>query len=238
VPGNRDLLLLTSKSFATFTFGFVEDDLEQAEPFSVQADQQLARAIDYYGRAFGYGQRAMALEHEEWPAVLERPLDELAAHLGGLEQEDAVALFWVAYPWGSRINLTADDPASVVDLPKVRALMERVLALDETVYFGGAHLFLGATDATFPEALGGNPESSKAHFERAIELTGGRYLMAKVLYAVYYHARQSRDRQAYHAMLEEVVATPGDVWPEQRLSNELARQRAARWLEREEEVFE
>jgi hypothetical protein len=34
-----------------------------------------------------------------------------------------------------------------------------------------------------------------------------------------------------------VLATPGDVWPEQRLANELAHRRAARYLAAADDLF-
>jgi hypothetical protein len=60
--------------------------------------------------------------------------------------------------------------------------------------------------------------------------------MGKVLYARYY-ATVVQDRDLYVRTLKEVLATPGSIWPEQRLANELARRRAARYLAQVDELF-
>ncbi|GAG59489.1 unnamed protein product, partial [marine sediment metagenome] len=52
--------------------------------------------------------------------------------------------------------LNLDNPRAIFDLPKVEALMKRVLELDETYYFAGAHLFFGSLFAARPAMFGGN----------------------------------------------------------------------------------
>lgn len=238
VPDNGELLLLAAESFATFTFGFLEDDLEVLEEGEPAWEKTHARAVDFYGRALRFASSWMALEHEEWPAILNAPVDELEAHLATLEPEDAPGLFWCGFALAGSVNLRSDDPEAVMELPKIRALMNRVVALDERVFHGGAHLVLGSAAATFSPALGGDPEAAKAHFARAAELTAGRHLMTHVVNAMYYHVRQSRDRDAWRKLLEQVRDAPDDLWPEQRLANSLAKIRAARWLDREDDLFD
>lgn len=238
VPENRELMLLASSSFAGFAFGFLEDDIDALDDTEPEWEKSHARAIDFYGRALRYAAAWMAAEHEEWPAILDAPLPELEAHLETLEAEDAPGLFWCGFALAGSVNMQADDPGAVLELPRVKALMRRVVALDEGYYHGGAHMALGTAAAFLPPALGGDPEAARTHFERAIALTDGRFLMAKALYAQFYHGRQTRDRDAWRALLEEVRDAPADLWPEQRLSNTLARIRAERWLSREDAIFE
>lgn len=238
VPDNRELMLLTASSFAGFAFGFLEDDLDTLEEFSPAWEKSHARAVDFYGRAIRTGATWLAAEHEEWPAILDAPLGELEAHLATLEAEDAPGLFWIGFALANRTNITSDDPSAVVDLPRAKVLMARVVELDEATYHGVAHVVLGSAAASLPPSLGGEPEVARTHFERAVELTGGRYLMTKALYAHYYHARQSRDRDAWRKLLTEVRDAPADLWPAQRLTNSLARIRAERWLAREDEIFD
>ena len=54
------------------------------------------------------------------------------------KKEDVELLYWTAASWGSAISLGVDKPELVIDLPTVRALAERALALDET-WSKGAH---------------------------------------------------------------------------------------------------
>ena len=56
-----------------------------------------------------------------------------------------------------------------------------------------------------PPALGGKPDEARDHFERAIELSGGRDLTAKVEYARSY-ARLLYERKLHDRLLNEVLA--------------------------------
>ena len=46
-----------------------------------------------------------------------------------------------------------------------------------------------------------------------------------------------QDRDLYIKTLKEVLATPNDVYPQQRLANALAKKRAERYLKKIEEYF-
>jgi hypothetical protein len=114
-------------------------------------------------------------------------------------------------------------------------LMERVLALDETVDDGGPHLYLGVLLTQRPASLGGRPEEARAHFERALELGRGRNLMTPVLYARCY-ARLVFDRELHDRLLEGVLAAEPDA-PELALSNALAKREARALLDGADEYF-
>jgi hypothetical protein len=132
--------------------------------------------------------------------------------------------------------MTTDSVQAIADLPKAVLLMERVLELDETYQFGGPHLFMGIYKSATPEALGGKPEEARAHFEKAIEIGNGQYLMAQVLYAENY-AKKTFQKDLYVSLLEEVIQAPTDSVPELTLVNTVAKQRAIELLEEAEEYF-
>ncbi|MFV9615685.1 MAG: TRAP transporter TatT component family protein, partial [Gammaproteobacteria bacterium] len=79
-----------------------------------------------------------------------------------------------------------------------------------------------------PPALGGKPQLAKKHFERAIEISNGENLMAKVLYAEKY-ARMLFDRELHDELLQQVIdADTGSS--DQLLIDTLAKQKAAELL--------
>lgn len=145
-------------------------------------------------------------------------------------------LFWGGYGWATWIGLSKGAPAAVADLPKVEQLMLRVLALDETFYHGGAHLFLGIYYGSRPVMLGGRPEVSREHFERALVLGNRRFIPTLVAYAEYY-ARQSFDRELYVRLLNEALAFDLALAPDITLPNVLAKRRAKKLLAQVEDVF-
>ena len=67
---------------------------------------------------------------------------------------------------------------------------------------------MGRLKTIRPPALGGEPEIGRSHFERAIELSGGNNLAAKVEFARSY-ARLIYDRELHDRLLHEVLR--GDV---------------------------
>ena len=237
-PDNGDLLLLASSNFARYTFGFIEEKIDIANRRNdfEERDKQVAQAVDFYGRARNYGLRLISQSREAFPAVLEQDLEHLSLELKHLKKKHVPALFWTAYAWGSMINLRQDEPAQLAQLPKVDRMMQRVLELDETYFFGGAHLFYGVYYGSRSEMLGGNPAKAKQHLQRAIEISNGKYLMAKFLLARYY-AVLVQDRELFGQTLQEIISASTDLFPEQGLANQLAKRYAERWLNRIDELF-
>lgn len=164
------------------------------------------------------------------------PLAEFSEALRSAGSGDVEKLFWGGYGWATWIGFSKGAPAAVVDLPKVEQLMLRVLALDEGFYHGGAHLFLGIYYGSRPEMLGGKPEVSRDHFERALVLGDRQFLPVLVAYAEYY-ARQTFDRELYVRLLEEALAFDLGRAPDLTLPNVLAKRRAKRMLAQVDDLF-
>ena len=145
-------------------------------------------------------------------------------------------LFWTANAWGSWINLSRDSPRAIAEMGKVELIMQRVIELDETYYYGGSHLFFASFYGGRSKMFGGDPEKAKNHFDRFVELSEGKFLMGNVLFAKYY-AIQMQDRELYKNLLVKVLDTPGDVLAEQRLVNEIAKIKASKLLKDIEDYF-
>ena len=237
-PRSSSLLVTTSSSFSRYTFGFIEEKIEIADQQYdlVEAARLTDRAVGLYERARKYGLRAIALSRNEFSQALGGDLDQLSSELQHFGQEELPALFWTAFAWGSIINLRQDDPARLVELPRVKLMMTRVLELDEAYFFGGPHIFFGTLFGNLPELLGGNPENARYHLERAIELNEGKYLMAKFLLAKYV-AFPAQDRIHFEQVLQDILSAPPDLFPDQGLANQLAKRRAERWVKRADELF-
>jgi hypothetical protein len=237
-PDNRELLELASSSYARYAFGFVEDKIDIADSrYDLEEREKLVdQAVDFYERARNYGVRLIAQSRKDFAAILEQNPEALSLELERLGEKDVPGLFWTAYAWGSLINLKQDEPRHLANLPKVDLMMRRVLELDENFFFAGPHFFYGVYYGGRPETLGGDPEKAKQHFQRAIRLTDGKYLMTKFLLAKYY-AVPVQDRVLFEQTLTEVTMTPREMFPEQGLANELAKRNAYLWLDRANKLF-
>ena len=113
--------------------------------------------------------------------------------------------------------------------------MQRVVELDEFYQNGAAHLYLGILATFLPAAMGGKPDVGRQHFERVLEISNNKNLMAKVIYAQQY-ARLVFNRELHDRLLTEVLKAEPDV-PGYVLGNTLAQQRARELLDSADKYF-
>jgi hypothetical protein len=235
-PENRTLLELTAQGYCAYSFGFLQDELETLAEKDPHAQALRVRASALYHRCGDYGARLLHLGDDQFPDALHKDVQTLAAAVGKLGKDDVPGLFWTGLALASEIDLNRDNMELVAELPKVEVLMQRVVALDPLYYNAGAHLALGLLYSSQGKAMGGDPDKGRHHLDTAIQMTGGKFLMPKVMLARVY-AVTMQDRALYEKTLQEVLRTPADVMPEQRLANEIARRKAARYLKLTEELF-
>jgi len=185
--------------------------------------------------AWNYAKTGLCEYEEDWCKWPEADLKHIQQQLQDADDADVEALYSFATTWLGYIQANSDDWSQVASLPQVQAVLERVLQLDETHDHGGAHLYLGAIATLLPPAVGGKPEVARQHFERVLQISKGKHLMAKVEYARRY-ARLVFDKELHHRLLTEVLAT--DVHVEGlTLVNALAQQQAQALLADENDYF-
>ena len=192
-----------------------------------------ARSGPLSAKAHAYG---LALLREETGITPEMSLADFTQALQKTDRDQVGPLFWGGYGWALWIAAQKGAPAALADLPKVEGLMQRVVALDDTYYRGGAHLFLGIYYGSKPKMYGGRPELARQHFERALAINQRRFLPVQVAYAEHY-ARPVMDRELYRSLLEEVLAFDLASQPELTLSNQIAQRRARRLLDSIDDYF-
>jgi hypothetical protein len=234
-PENPKLLFFSARGYCDYSYGFLEDDLETLELGGrfAEADHLTRRLGNLYLRCRDY---ALRLLGKSWEKDFHKNIQAFEKRVKNASKSDVPGMFYVARGMGSAIQMMQEDMEMVAYLPVVKLLFERCVQLDEKYMFAGGHMALGGLNASIPEAFGGNTQVAKKHFDRAIELTQGKLLMFKVLYATMY-AKTVQDRTLFHSTLEQVLGTPTNTWPEYRLANELAHIRARRYLAQEGEWF-
>ena len=192
-------------------------------------------AIVLTAKARRYGERAICVTHTPACSWSTMDYDAFVAELGKVERKQIDALYSYAVGWLANLQATSEDWGAVADLPRVEAVLQRALALDETYEHGAIHGYLGILGALRPPALGGKPEEARAHFERAIELSGGKDLSIKVEYARRY-ARLVFDQELHDRLLTEVLSSPTEA-PKLTLFNVLAKKEAEGLLATSKEYF-
>ncbi len=212
-PENENLLLAGSKLYGSYTSAFVDDP---------------TRAQRLAGKSLDYARRALCLDLDQLCQASAQKLDLFNASLAATSHGDLKLMYAWAVAWAGWVQINSSDWNAIADLPKVTALFERCLVLDETWDKGGAHLYLGVIKSLVPPALGGKPELARAHFERAQNLSGGENLMVNVLMARHY-ARLVYDQALHDQLLHEVQEARVD-YPGFTLINTLAKSEAEQLL--------
>ena len=194
-----------------------------------------ARQKAFSEKAFGLALRAACLDVQWLCTVREMPFEELEQQAAAMPADEVPAAYALATAWAGWIQAHAEDWNAVADLGRVKPLMARVVALDEAYDNGGPRLYMGVFETLLPPALGGKPELGRAHFERALEITDGRHLLAKVFFAESY-ARLVFDRELHDRLLVEVLEADA-VEEGLTLMNAIAKERAHALLESADDYF-
>jgi tetratricopeptide (TPR) repeat protein len=220
-PENAELLLAGAKLYGAY-----------ASAFAVQPERMQRMSA----KALNYARRATCAEVESLCAALTKPAAEYAQAVALLDDEDEVPyLYALGTTWAGWVQAHAESWQAIAELPKVQSSIERVLALDDGHDQGGAHLYMGVLLSLRPAAMGGQPEAGRQHFERALELSQGKNLMIKVLYARHY-ARLVFDRELHDKLLKDVLAAPVEA-PGLTLINTLAQTQARQLLATSPDYF-
>lgn len=238
-PDNEDAYYLLIKNYASYAFAFAEDDIEQAKLAGDDdlTDYHKARAKSLYTRSIGYGFQWMEMKHEGSVAAQVNE-ESMKAYLAQFDDKsDAQMLFWIGQAWAGRVSATK-EPELIGTLWIGRKILERVVELDETTERGAAHVILGALQsATGVASLGPESfENAKKHFDKAIEINGGKVLLVKLQMATKYACHMADESpgrkqslEMYLKLLNEVLDAE-DPLPEARLTNAIAKRRARRYV--------
>ena len=219
-PDDPDLLASGATLYASYGAIFADDDV---------------RASRLTTRARRYAMRAMCETYApscSWP---NNTYDEFVASLAGIKKQDAEYLY--AYGFASLAFLRAhsSDWNSLAELPQIEALFNHYLDISGDEVNGAVYTYMGILLTLRPPALGGEPEKARAYFEKAIALSDGRDLSAKVEYARGY-AKLLYERELHDRLLTEVMAADAD-YDGYTLSNVLAKEQAEALLAEADDYF-
>jgi len=193
------------------------------------------RSRRMHSKALALARRAVCAEIDEGCELEKMDVATFQAWLSERDDDEVDLLYGLGSTWAGWMQVHSDDFNAIAQLARVKALMQRVVELDETVDDGGAHLYLGVFETLFPPAMGGKPEVGQEHFEKAIALSGGRHLLTKVMYAENY-ARLVFDRELHDRLVNEVLTANPRV-KGLTLINIVAQGRARSLMESADEYF-
>lgn len=219
-PDDPELLSAGAALYSTYAGTFVDDP-------------ERLTTLTETGR--DYGLRALCAVERSTCGAAAMPYDRFEAALAGVRATHVDELYGAAAAWATWIQARRSDWSAIADKARVEAMMLRVVEIEPSHGEGSPYLYLGVLATLIPEALGGRPEDGRRHFERAIELSGGEDLMAKVLLAREY-ARLVFDRPLHDRLCREVLEAQPRVRG-RTLANVLAQREAQRLLDDSEGYF-
>jgi len=224
-PDNTDLLIRASEAYSGYAFLFVEDT-------------DKLRAAKLHKKARNYALRALN-QIQDFGDPLTCSNDEFNNALKKLTKEDARALFFATNSWLSYMSLARNkDPETLNnDRPKILAMMDRMMELDDTFNYGTIHVMFAAYNSAPPVNLGGNLEVAKSHFDKAFKISDSKFLPFHYLYAKYYAVRM-QDRELFVNTLNKIISAPENLLPEKSFANEATKEKAKTLLKRVDEFFE
>ena len=230
VPDNEVVVMSAIGAYIGYGNGWIEDRVEVADAKDdwEEAEELRARALIMYERAWDLSKHLMRLRDENFDAALSLGIDGLDIWLKAVltEPEDAALAFWAGASLGARINMGMEDMDTVADLPLAKVLLARSVELDPDWLYMTPMMTLGVLAASeFPPDM----DRAKTIFDEVLEGTERRNLMVQLNMARYYAVNKG-DSKLFKELLTEVLEA-GDVLPEARLTNVLARRRAQRYLD-------
>jgi hypothetical protein len=247
IVNNDDLLLVEAGAPA---YLLMIDSLISEDPYSKEMLSTAAQLYTAYAgvfvtdthrsrkmvnKAFGYADQAICIANKDACGLKKMPFDKFQEIIAAMGIKDLPYLYTMGSAWASWIMANSNDFNALADISRIETIMLKVVLLDETYKEGAAFLYLGTLSTFLPPALGGKPEQGKLYFQRAIDLSQGKNLMAKVMFAKLY-ARMIFDRDLHDRLLKEVLDTNPAV-PGYTLVNTYAQKQARQLLESAEDYF-
>jgi hypothetical protein len=219
-PDNESLLRTAAKLNASYADIFVKD----SERSRLMTDKALYLAF-----------RAACADSKRLCDIRNKNHDDFTKVIDGCRMSEIESIYTIGVVWASWIQANQNDWNAIAELPRVETIMEQVVRLNPEHEDGGAFLYLGTLATLIPPGLGGNPEKGREFFEKAIEISNGKNLYAKVLYAQRY-ARIMFDKELHDRILKEVYEADPNV-EGYTLINIIAKKEAKLLLETSDDYF-
>lgn len=240
-PQNTRLLVLLSQFYGCYAFAFYEGPLEDISllpnptPEQKKKRDTFKKNINrYYRKGITYALRAIETKNEGFSQNI-KSIKTADTCILDLSKSDVPALFWYAFNMGAYINQNRTDLSIVSNGFIVEKSMRRIIDLEPTFFYGGAHLFLLSYESRAP-ILGGDPQAARHHYNALKKIAGNDFLMADFFYAKFY-LYQLQEKKKFEDVLKRIVDYPAQDTP-YPLFNRVAQIRARSCLTKSDQLFE
>jgi TRAP transporter T-component len=154
-------------------------------------------------KSLDYAKAAVCLRDTNLCGAMDKDIETFITAVN--TSSDAALLYSLASSWAGFLQSNSEDWGAIADLPKVEAMLNRVVTLKPEHERGLPYVYLGVINSLRPEAIGGKPELGKQYFEKAISISNGKNLYAKTAMAEFY-ARLVFNQELHDQLLNEVMS--------------------------------
>lgn len=225
-PEHEDLLLATSKGFTQYSYAYVYlEALREREVDYFQARKMELRSKKLFLRARDYGLRGLEIQSSGFK---EKFLSDPGSAVALVDDDGIDLLYWTAAAWAGAINTDKTDAYLMADLPKIDALVDRVVELDDSYSRGAIHGLLISYEMVRLTKEGEPSDRAREHFRKAVFLADGEDAAPYLSYATSVCVPQE-DRAAFVDSLNAALRVDPYKNPELTLSN-LIFQEHSQWL--------
>lgn len=227
LPDNVPLRVRTGSLYIMYANAFIETPADMIPRSEMeQKDHLLARAKNLYLR--GRDMLFVALEKKN-PAIRkqlqERRYTEAMAPFG---KADTDLLYWTALGWLAAFSVNPFDMDLGQTVPRTRAMIERVQALNPDFGHGSLDSFYVGYYGSLPAVLGGDPSKARDYFAKA-QAKAGKTDTSSLMALATTVSVNEQNAAEFKSLLERVLAFDVNSAPDNRLVN-ILNQRKARWL--------
>ncbi len=210
-PDNDDLRVLLSQAYGGIGYVFFDTELLDSPRDKEKSLRLEARINEFYNRGLKYGLSVLEDDATFKKAMDGNDLDKILLESKKIKNKEA--LFWTVFNWSLLLNMNRNSADRVVELPKIKILLERMNTLDKTFFHGAPLALQGVIECSMPKMLGGRPQEGAKLMEEALKVSERKFLIIQLLYAQYC-APALQDKKLFNNLVEEIQKAPlgdGDV---------------------------
>jgi len=207
-------------------------ELKSKDPYinSHEREQYLSAARKNYLKARDYAINIIDRHHKGFKKVaISGHPKELSEFIKVLTKKDVPALTWLTMGWVLYINITRHDSFALAQINKAQIIAKELYRLQPDYFYGLPTLFIGAINFALPQ-ITGQARSSHNFFQEARNFHNDRFLLSKLMQIMFQFMESEGDNENLEAkyrqarkMLNEIISAPDDLFPEMRLTNEVAK---------------
>ena len=222
-PKNSGLLISACQVLTVYSYAFILKDAE----FILDEDFTKSRILTQRGkklllRARQYAIDAIETKHEDFFSNFSNNHQK---YLLDLDKDDLDKIYWLVASWALLISISQDDPKMLAELPKIGFLIDRGIKIDENYERGSFYDAKFIYEVARPDI---SDEIAIQSYDKAIELADGSRASLYLSYAESISIK-NQNKTEFLKLINQVLTYDIEKYPNQRLSNILAQERA-QWL--------